>query len=77
MRKGIMTASNFHRIRSRTKTLRQNPEASAASLLKHLCSGGSSLDDHVLPASLQWGRKRKAKALHMYRTVMKKKNIHD
>ena len=74
MRKGMMTASNFYRIKSRCNTLRSNPEASPEKLLKHLLSGGSGLGDHALPASLQWGRKREAKALYMYKTVMKKKH---
>ena len=70
IRRGMMTASNFHRIRSRTKTLKQHPGESPDALLRQLCRVSTNF--YTMPASLEWGQKNEKKALKCYKKVAQK-----
>ena len=72
IRRGMMTASNFHRIRSRMQTLKSNPTESAGALLRHLCCVPPAYAS--LPRSLAWGRKYEAKAIKHYEKLMAKRH---
>ena len=71
LRKGMITASDFHRVASRVNTLTKDPSADPAPLLRHLM-GDSCLDEAHLPASLRWGRKREEDARRIYARVERK-----
>ena len=64
MRQGMMTALNFHRIRTRTKTLQKCPSKSAYALLRQLCGVNTSFS--TLPLSLKWGHKNEKKSFKIF-----------
>lgn len=70
IRRGLMTASNFHRIRTRSNSLRKHPAESASALLRNLCRVNHEYS--FIPASLEWGRKNEKKALKCYKKIAEK-----
>ena len=73
IRRGMMTASNFHRIKTRCKTLQNDPTKRADALLNHLCK--KHCDYAAIPESLEWGRKTEKKALALYKKLSAKSHI--
>lgn len=71
-RKGLITASNFKRVYTRTKTL-QSSAADPSPLLDHLM-GRRTLDEDHLPAAIAWGRDHEADATKLY--VQLNKHMH-
>ena len=66
----MMTASNFHRIQTRTKTLQKHPGESAYALLRQLFRVNPSFS--TLPMSLEWGHKNEKKAIRSYKKIARK-----
>ncbi|XP_078491367.1 uncharacterized protein LOC108949340 [Ciona intestinalis] len=69
MRKGMMTASSFHRIQSRVKTLKKKPMASTTALLRHIMKEEKEQSFQV--PSLEWGRSKEKSALCAYKNLLK------
>ena len=67
MRKGLITASNFKRVYSRTCTLLDDPSTDISRLLAHLMGPSGGISDNV-PA-LKWGRDREKEAVELYTTL--------
>ena len=74
MRRGMMTALNFRRIRTRTKTLQKCPSKSAYAMLRQLCGVNTSFS--TLPLSLKWGHKNEKKVLRFFEKVVRKIHRH-
>ena len=73
IRRGMMTASNFHRIRSRSRSLQADRSLCAGALLRQLCRGQTAYA--TMPASLLWGRKCEKKALKLYKKLLPKLHL--
>ena len=73
IRRGMMTASNFHRIRTRSKSLQANPSLCAGALLRQLFRG--QVDYATMPDSSLWGRKSERKALKLYKKLLPKLHL--
>lgn len=73
MRKGIITASNFKRVYTRSISMEKNPDAKPDALLRHLL-GDNKPHSGPVPAALKWGHDHEEKARSMYTQVEKKKH---
>ena len=68
LRKGLITASNFKRVESRSRTLQKDPSADPGPLLEFLM-GKRGLDEDHLPEAIKWGRDNESEALKLYESL--------
>ena len=73
IRRGMMTASNFHRICTRSKSLKVDPSLCPGALLRQLFRGRPAYP--TLPANLLWGKKCEEKALNLYKKFLLKLHL--
>ena len=74
MRRGMITASQFHRVASRMRTLDRHPEQDASPLVKSLLSQASTGGTDDMPAPLAWGRKKEEDARRTYCRIERHKH---
>ena len=73
IRRGMMTTSNFHRIRTRSNSLKVDPSLCPGALLRQLFRGRPAYP--TLPADLLWGQKCEKKALKLYKKFLPKLHL--
>jgi hypothetical protein len=71
MRKGLLTASNFHRFSNLGKTVTSKPESvddkRAKSFTDLVMGNASTMDSDHLPAPIRWGQTKEKSARDLYR----------